>query len=134
MSYDFAEVRGRFPGCCVAAGGAALYEAAVGLKELIRGRAVLLVANRTDIVDAVEADGVALTSKGESAKSYPHDVSKNILSLCLDNTNLLTLTSARYCESKTAFLSRSSLAEFNVPTLTCYADRSANAGCAADDE
>lgn len=44
--------------------GAALYEAACKLKEHLRGRAVLLIADRTDIVDAAEADGVILSSKG----------------------------------------------------------------------
>lgn len=44
--------------------GAALYEAACKLKEQLRGRAVLLIADRTDIVDAAEADGVILSSKG----------------------------------------------------------------------
>ena len=47
-------------------GGAELYEAGVKLKEMIRGRAALLIANRTDIVDAVEADGVTLTARGET--------------------------------------------------------------------
>ena len=46
--------------------GAALYEAACKLKEQLRGRAVLLIADRTDIVDAAEADGVILSSKGAS--------------------------------------------------------------------
>ena len=46
-------------------GGAALYEAGVKLKEVIRGRALLLILNRTDIVDAVGASGVALSSDGE---------------------------------------------------------------------
>ena len=45
-------------------GGAALYEAAVKLKEAIRGRALLLILNRTDIVDATGASGVALSSDG----------------------------------------------------------------------
>lgn len=46
-------------------GGAALYEAGVRLKEAIRGRALLLISNRTDIVDAVGASGVALSSDGK---------------------------------------------------------------------
>ena len=45
--------------------GAKLYEAASSLKELLRGRASLLVADRIDIVDAADADGVLLTSKGD---------------------------------------------------------------------
>ena len=45
-------------------GGAELYEAAVRLKELLRGRAVLLIADRTDIVDAAGADGALLTGAG----------------------------------------------------------------------
>ena len=44
--------------------GAALYEAACKVKEQLRSRAVLLIADRTDIVDAAEADGVLLSSKG----------------------------------------------------------------------
>lgn len=48
--------------------GAALYEAACKLKAQLRGRAVLLIADRTDIVDAAEADGVILSSKGQPGK------------------------------------------------------------------
>lgn len=44
--------------------GASLYEAASILKGFLRGRATLLVADRIDIVDAAEADGVLLTPKG----------------------------------------------------------------------
>lgn len=44
--------------------GAALYEAACKVKEQLRSRAVLLIADRTDIADAAEADGVSLSSKG----------------------------------------------------------------------
>ena len=36
------------------------------LKEAMRGRAILLILNRTDIVDAIGASGVALSSDGES--------------------------------------------------------------------
>lgn len=43
---------------------AALYEAASKLKERLRGRAMLLIADRTDIADAAEADGVIVSSKG----------------------------------------------------------------------
>lgn len=50
--------------------GASLYEAASTLKELLRGRATLLVADRIDIVDAADADGVLLTSKGAQPSSY----------------------------------------------------------------
>ncbi len=42
-----------------------LYEAAVKLKELLRGRAALLLVDRTDIVQASDADGVLLSDKGE---------------------------------------------------------------------
>eukprot|EP00891_Asterochloris_glomerata_P004560 jgi/Astpho2/4560/Aster-00142 len=45
-------------------GGAELYEAALKVKGLLRGRAVLLLADRTDIVGAAEADGVLLGSQG----------------------------------------------------------------------
>ena len=44
--------------------GASLYEAASTLKELLRGRATLLVTDRIDIVDAADADGVLLTPRG----------------------------------------------------------------------
>lgn len=48
-----------------AAGGAgALYEAAVRLRDALRGRAPLLVVDRTDIALAAEADGVLLTDAG----------------------------------------------------------------------
>ena len=43
---------------------AALYEAAIKLKGQLRGRAMLLIADRTDIVDAAEADGVIVSQKG----------------------------------------------------------------------
>lgn len=48
----------------VTSGGAELYNAAVQLKEQLRGRATLLIADRPDIADAVEADGVILSAKG----------------------------------------------------------------------
>jgi len=54
-------------GAVVSAGGASLYEVGVRVKELIRGRAVLLVLNRTDIVDAIDAEGVVLAPKGKHA-------------------------------------------------------------------
>lgn len=41
-----------------------LYAAAVRLKELLRGRAALLIADRTDIVEAAGADGALLTAAG----------------------------------------------------------------------
>ena len=50
--------------------GAALYEAACKLKEQLRARAVLLISDRTDIVDAAEADGVVLSSKGNGWRVY----------------------------------------------------------------
>lgn len=43
-----------------------MYEAGVQLNEAIRGRALLLILNRTDIVDAIGASGVVLSSDGES--------------------------------------------------------------------
>ncbi|KAI3436182.1 hypothetical protein D9Q98_002237 [Chlorella vulgaris] len=45
-------------------GGGELYEASVRLKDLLRGRAALLIADRTDIVDASGADGALLTRAG----------------------------------------------------------------------
>lgn len=45
-------------------GASALYEAAVKLKSLVSGRAVLLVVDRVDIAQAAEADGVMLTESG----------------------------------------------------------------------
>ena len=35
------------------------------LKETLRGRAALLLVDRTDIATAAEADGVLLTNQGE---------------------------------------------------------------------
>ncbi|KIY96846.1 hypothetical protein MNEG_11118 [Monoraphidium neglectum] len=43
-------------------GAAALYDAAVQLKELLRGRAALLLLDRTDIASAVDAEGVVLSA------------------------------------------------------------------------
>ena len=48
--------------CC--SGGADLYEAAVLLKEVLRGRVALLIQDRIDIVGAAEADGVILSARG----------------------------------------------------------------------
>lgn len=44
--------------------GGELYEAAVKLKNVLRGRAQLLIADRIDIVDASGADGALLTTAG----------------------------------------------------------------------
>lgn len=45
-----------------AEGGASqLYEAALQVRELLRGRAALLIADRTDIAPAAEADGALLS-------------------------------------------------------------------------
>ncbi len=46
------------------ASAAALYEAAVKLKELLRDRAALLLVDRTDIATAVKAEGVLLSDAG----------------------------------------------------------------------
>lgn len=76
------------------AGGAELYEAGVQLKEIIRGRAVLLLADRTDIADAVEADGVALSGKGASSLPVaPHSKFYSALPSCIVNciTSIYTL-------------------------------------------
>ena len=54
-------------------GAAQLYEAAIAVKEVLRGRAILLLADRTDIAGAV-ADGVVLSSSG-----LPTIVAKNLL-------------------------------------------------------
>ena len=43
---------------------ARLYEAALKLKELLRGRSALVIRDRTDIADAVGADGVLLSPTG----------------------------------------------------------------------
>lgn len=48
-----------------ATGGASeLYEASLLVKELLRGRAALIIADRTDIAPAVEADGALLSPQG----------------------------------------------------------------------
>ena len=49
---------------CQCTGGAELYEAAVLLKSVLRGRGILLIEDRTDIVGAAEADGVVLSRQG----------------------------------------------------------------------
>lgn len=51
---------------------AALYEAAIKLKGQLRGRAMLLIADRTDIVDASEADGVIVGQKGWYRMLWQH--------------------------------------------------------------
>jgi hypothetical protein len=53
-------------------GAAALYEAAVALKALLRGRAALLLLDRTDIATAVEADGVVLSPAGGGPNLLEH--------------------------------------------------------------
>lgn len=52
-------------------GGSILYDAACHLRELLRGRAALLVVDRTDIVDAAEADGVLLSPRGAGCALTP---------------------------------------------------------------
>ena len=60
------KVHGMLNACLGMAGGAELYEAAVLLKDLLRGRGILLIEDRTDIVGAAEADGVVLSRQGEA--------------------------------------------------------------------
>jgi small GTP-binding protein len=45
-------------------GAGQLYEAAIRLKDIIRGRAALLVQDRTDVVDLSGADGALLSADG----------------------------------------------------------------------
>ena len=52
-----------------ATGAAELYDAACRLRDTLRGRAVLLVLDRTDIADAAGADGVLLSSQGKGTVS-----------------------------------------------------------------
>lgn len=52
-------------------GGSVLYDAACHLRELLRGRAALLIVDRTDIVDAAEADGVLLSPRGATCALAP---------------------------------------------------------------
>lgn len=47
-----------------AAGGGEIYETACALKEVIRGRASLLIVDRPDLAQAASADGVVLTPRG----------------------------------------------------------------------
>lgn len=56
------------------AGAAQLYEAAVALKGVLRGRAALLVVDRTDVADAADADGAVLTPTG-----LPTVVARNMM-------------------------------------------------------
>jgi hypothetical protein len=46
------------------AGGADLFNAAAHVKEIVRGRAVVLIEDRTDIATACKLDGVMLTPRG----------------------------------------------------------------------
>ena len=64
--------------------GASLYEAASIVKELLRGRATLLVSDRIDIVDAADADGVLLTSKGKRTKD-----AEDTIRMCMHATSLI---------------------------------------------
>ena len=57
---------------CGLAGGGELYEAAVLLKEVLRGRAALLIQDRIDIVGAAEADGVVLSPGGKPMLPHAH--------------------------------------------------------------
>lgn len=45
-------------------GAGDLYDAALRLQDVIRGRASLIIEDRTDIANAVDADGILLTSRG----------------------------------------------------------------------
>ena len=74
--------------------GASLYEAASMLKELLRGRATLLVADRIDIVDAADADGVLLTSKGVEPSPF-HFHSHAHMSVMLFPSSTFLLDSAQ---------------------------------------
>ena len=82
-----------------AAGGAELYDAACRLREALRGRAILLIEDRTDIVDAAEADGVVLSQRGVPE----HDVVVlrctcpwgHLNRRCADNNNASFLTAWR---------------------------------------
>jgi hypothetical protein len=56
---------------------AALYEAAVKLKELLRGRAALLLLDRLDIAAAVGAEGVVLSPTGALATYAYITIAKN---------------------------------------------------------
>ncbi|KAG1680578.1 hypothetical protein FOA52_015025 [Chlamydomonas sp. UWO 241] len=58
-----------------AGGATSLYEAAVALRGALRGRASLLLVDRTDVATAAEADGVLLTDQG-----VPTVVAKRMLS------------------------------------------------------
>lgn len=54
---------------------AALYEAAVKVKELLRERAALLLLDRLDIAAAVGAEGVVLSPTGKALPSCDHSQS-----------------------------------------------------------
>ncbi|KAK9868744.1 hypothetical protein WJX84_002774 [Apatococcus fuscideae] len=73
--------------------GASLYEAASTLKELLRGRATLLVTDRIDIVDAADADGVLLTPRG-----MPVPVARKLL----QDSNRLVARAVATAEEATA--------------------------------
>ena len=56
--------RGMNGGVGESASGRALYESATALKDLVRGRAKVLIQDRTDIAVQAELDGVVLTDDG----------------------------------------------------------------------
>ncbi len=57
------------------------------LKDMLRGRAVLLIQDRTDIVAAAEADGVVLSSRG--TQNLPQKVFLGTAHCSLDAQGLL---------------------------------------------
>ena len=48
----------------ISGGAAQVYEAAIAVKKVLRGRAALLIADRTDIANAADAEGVLLSAAG----------------------------------------------------------------------
>lgn len=57
--------------------GAKLYDAALQLKGLLRGRALLLVRDRADMASAAEADGLLISSGG-----VPIVVARRMMQVC----------------------------------------------------
>ena len=93
--------------------GGQLYEAACRVREALRGRAALLVVDRTDIVDAAEADGVLLSPKGAAAPSFSTRLCGGIAHLMAD---VDTCPPSMYAQWRTVHPSRSSCRSASGPS------------------
>lgn len=94
---------------------ATLYDAALALKQALRGRVPLLVVDRTDIASAAEATGVVLSDKGRS----PHNCTDKTL-LCWGHV-WCVLLDAQLCVSWMAMVPKRTS---QSPNVCCCFDRS----------